>query len=153
MTLTAVAALTLCSVLVDAAELTVAPGGADTNAGTRGAPFATLARARDAVRALKQAGPLPDGGVTVWIREGVYRFDRTLQLGPEDSGTTVAPIVYRACVDENVVFDGSRPIDATAFRKVDDASTLARLCPAARCIQARRCGAMATSTATISCTT
>jgi len=81
---------------------------------------------------LKQAGPLPEGGVTVWIREGVYRFDTTLQLGPEDSATADGPIVYRACVDENVVFDGSRPIDATSLRKVEDASALARLCPAAR---------------------
>lgn len=127
-----ISALALCSVCADATEFYVAPNGRDANVGSRDAPFATLTRARDAVRALKQAGPLPDGGVTVWIREGVYRFDTTLQLGPEDSGTADAPIVYRACVDENVVFDGSRPIDTTSLRKVEDASALARLCPAAR---------------------
>ena len=128
----AMSALILASVRADAAEFYVALDGKDTNAGTEGAPFATLTRARDAVRVLKQAGPWPRDGVTVWIREGVYRFDTTLQLGPEDSGAADAPVVYRASVGENVVFDGSRPIDATSWRKVDDASTLARLCPAAR---------------------
>ena len=132
MTLLVATTLSLCWVCADTSEFTVAPDGKDTNAGTRSAPFATLGRARDAVRTLKQAGPLPDGGVTVWIREGVYRLDTTLQLGPEDSGSTAAPVVYRACVGEEAIFDGSRPIDATAFRKIEDASTLARLCPAAR---------------------
>ena len=74
--LSVMCALTLCSVCADASEFYVAADGRDTNLGTQGAPFATLARARDAVRALKQAGPLPDGGVTVWIREGIYRFRR-----------------------------------------------------------------------------
>lgn len=122
----------LCGLYTDAAELYVAPNGRDTNAGTKSAPFATLTGARDAVRALKHAGTLPVGGVTVWIREGLYHFDTTLQLGPDDSGTAKAPVVYRACAGEQVVFDGSRPIDTTALRKVEDASTLARLCPAAR---------------------
>lgn len=130
--LSVMCALTLCSVCADASEFYVAADGRDTNLGTQGAPFATLARARDVVRALKQAGPLPDGGVTVWIREGIYRFDTTLQLGPEDSGTAGAAVVYRACVGEDVVFDGSRPIDATSLRTVEEAPMLARLCPAAR---------------------
>ncbi|MHC4402795.1 MAG: right-handed parallel beta-helix repeat-containing protein [Planctomycetota bacterium] len=68
----------------------------------------------------------------MWIREGFYRFDTTMQLGPEDSGTKHAPVVYRAGEGENVIFDGSRPIDAASFHKVEDASTLERLCPAAR---------------------
>jgi hypothetical protein len=125
-------AVALCSVCADATDFYIAPYGRDANVGSRDAPFATLARARDAVRALKQAGPLPEGGVTVWIREGAYRFGTTLHVGPEDSGTADAPVVYRACVGEDVVFDGSRPIDATSLRKVDDAPTLAQLCPAAR---------------------
>jgi hypothetical protein len=122
-----ISVLTLCGVFADAVEFYVASDGRDANVVTQSAPFVTLARARDAVRALKQSGPLPDGGVTVWIREGHYRFDTTLQLGPEDSGTTDAPIVYRAWPGENVIFDGSRPIDATRLRTVEEASTLARL--------------------------
>ena len=124
-------ALTLSSICADAAEFYVAPDGKDTNAGTQGAPFATLARARDAVRALKQAGGLPDGGVTVWIRGGVYRFDTTMQLGPEDSGTKDAPIVYRACVGRERRFRRQPAHRRNIVATVEELSTLARLCPAA----------------------
>ena len=39
--------------------LYVAADGSDENPGTEAEPFATLERARDAVREIKQAGPLP----------------------------------------------------------------------------------------------
>ncbi len=55
-----------------AITLHVAPGGADANPGTRAKPFATLERARDEVRALKKAGPLPRGGVAVELAGGVW---------------------------------------------------------------------------------
>ena len=48
--------------------LYVAPGGSDTGAGTKDRPLATLEAARDAVRKLKAAGPLPAGGVRVRSR-------------------------------------------------------------------------------------
>lgn len=128
----AVMAVAICCNDAGAADFYVAPDGADANAGTKDAPFATLARARDAVRALKRAGPLPDGGATVWIRGGVYRFDEALRLGQEDAGRADAPVVYRAYPDEIVIFDGSRPIETTSMSTVEDASTPARLCPSAR---------------------
>ncbi|MCP4642214.1 MAG: right-handed parallel beta-helix repeat-containing protein [bacterium] len=84
------------------------------------------------MRAIKDQGTLPDGGVTVWIRGGTYLFDTTLSLGAEDSGSEGAPVVYRASVGEEVVFDGSNPIDAAAFQRVEDEETLERLCPVAR---------------------
>ena len=112
-------AFTLRCACAVASEFYVAPDGRDTNAGAQDAPFATLARARDTVRALKRGGPLPDGGITVWIKGGVYRFDTTLELKQEDSGTAGAPITYRAWVGENVVFDGSGPIDVTSLQPVE----------------------------------
>jgi tetratricopeptide (TPR) repeat protein len=45
-----------------AVEFYVAPDGDDTNPGTWQRPFATLQRARDAIRALKGQGGLPAGG-------------------------------------------------------------------------------------------
>ena len=45
-----------------AAEFHVAPNGSDDNPGTHAAPFATLERARDAVRTLKAKGPLTETG-------------------------------------------------------------------------------------------
>lgn len=53
----------------------VSPRGDDRNPGTEQAPFATLERARDAVR----------GGGTVWLAGGVYERTASLILGPEDS--------------------------------------------------------------------
>jgi hypothetical protein len=132
LSLLVLSAFTLRCACAVASEFYVAPDGRDTNAGTQNAPFATLARARDTVRTLKRAGPLPDGGITVWIKGGVYRFDTTLELKQEDSGTAGAPIAYRACVGENVVFDGSGPIDVTSLQPVEEVTTRTRLCPAAR---------------------
>ena len=93
-----------------AAEYYVAPAGSDGNAGTKAQPFPTLERARDAVRALKKAGPLPAGGVTVWVRGGFYALPGTLTFTPEDSGTAGAPVVYRAFAGERPVLSGGRRI-------------------------------------------
>jgi len=83
--------------------LFVSPDGNDAGPGTQERPFATLQGARDAIRALKQAGPLPDGGVTVYLREGLYEVSTTFVLDAQDSGTPEAPIVYRA-------FEGEQPV-------------------------------------------
>ena len=58
----------------------VAPDGNDTNPGTAAAAFATLARARDAVRRRVAEGLAHD--LLVLIRGGVYRQRKTLGFGP-----------------------------------------------------------------------
>ncbi len=95
--------------IVSAAEFYVATTGRDTHPGTFEEPFATLERARDAIRAQKQGLPLAEG-VVVHVRGGDYPLGTTLALGPEDSGTREAPIVYRAFGEEKVVLTGGRPI-------------------------------------------
>jgi parallel beta-helix repeat protein len=72
-------------------------------------PFATLERARDAIRKLKAAGALVQA-VEVIVREGTYELPRTLELGPEDSGAADAPVVYRAGEGEKVILSGGRAI-------------------------------------------
>lgn len=74
-------------------------------AGTDG-PFATLARARDAVRELKAQQPA--GPVTVLVRGDKYYLDRTLILGPQDAGTRESPVTYRAYPGETPVLSGGR---------------------------------------------
>ncbi len=96
----------------------VAVGGNDAwsgslatpNADGTDGPFASLTRARDAIRALKQAGPLPVGGVEVQVRAGAYELPATFRLTAEDAGTEAAPIAYRACPGERVVLTGSRQV-------------------------------------------
>ncbi len=103
-----------------ATEFHVATSGNDAGPGTRAQPFATLERARDAVRALKveRGGKLPPDGVTVWLRGGRYELARTFILGPEDSGQDGAPIVYRAHPGETPILSGGRVIGG--WRKVPE---------------------------------
>lgn len=93
-------------------------------------PFATLGRARDAIRESKKNGGLPPGGLTVWIRSGAYAFAQTLKLTSEDSGTAESPIAYRAFRNEKVIFTGGREL--VGFKPVRDPAILERLDPAAR---------------------
>jgi len=96
----------------------VAPTGSDAGAGTVEAPFATVARARDAIRALRQEGQALPGPVTVLLREGAFRLTETLQFTPEDSGTAAAPITYEAYPGERPVVSGGRLV--TGWRQHDD---------------------------------
>ena len=90
-------------------NLYVAPDGSDSNRGTIDKPFATLARARDAVRGFKIDVPKP---VTVLVREGTYYLGETLVFGPGDSGTDFQPITYAAYGDEKPILSGGAKLDA-----------------------------------------
>lgn len=105
----------------------VAPGGSDDADGTRGRPFATLERARDAVRALKQAQGLPAGGATIWLRGGRYELAQPLELSAEDSGADGAPIVYRTMPRSQAIISGGVRVPPRAFEPVEDTAVLGRL--------------------------
>lgn len=93
----------------------VSPAGQDTWSGRLPAPkadgtdgpFATLGRARDAVRALKQAGA-GEGPVSVQLRGGTYPLEEAVRFGPEDSGTAEAPVSYEAYPGERPELIGGR---------------------------------------------
>ena len=117
-------------VVAEPVRLHIAVGGDDGAAGTAQAPFATLERARDQVRTLKQRGELPAGGVEVLVHQGTYERSATFELGPDDSGTEAAPIVYRAAEGEEVRLSGGRQV--SDWQPVTDAAVLARLDETAR---------------------
>ncbi|MSU61614.1 MAG: right-handed parallel beta-helix repeat-containing protein [Pedosphaera sp.] len=112
------------------ADFYIAHVGSDTNLGTKSKPFATLERARDAVRELKRAGKLPKRGLTVWLRGGDYVRTNALELTDADSGNAAAPIVWRAYRDERVRLLGGRVL--TGFTPVSNPAVLARLDEKAR---------------------
>lgn len=85
----------------------IAPTGIDTNPGTKNAPFASLERARDAVRLVMQK---KGASASVVIRSGTYYLKKPFVLGPEDSGTKEHPITYSAQSGEKPVFRGGRVI-------------------------------------------
>lgn len=74
-----------------ALDLYVDRAGRDTDRGTADRPFATLSRARDAVRASGRLGREP---VTVHVRAGVYYLPETLVFTAGDSGKREAPVTY-----------------------------------------------------------
>jgi len=107
----------------------VAVDGKDTNPGNAAHPFASLERARDAIRQLKANGTLPAGGVTVEVGGGVYQLARPLELTAADSGTTNAPVVYRARAKEKVSLVGGHIV--TGWTPVTNAAVRTRMDKAA----------------------
>jgi copper-binding protein NosD len=87
------------------------PGGKD-------GPFATLERARAAVRALhrRQTPPRP---IRVVLRGGTYFLNRPLLFGPEDSGTPAAPVLYAAAPGETVILSGGRRLPGGRWGQVN----------------------------------
>jgi hypothetical protein len=82
---------------------------AEPNSAKTDGPFATLARARDAIRSMQSRHPLHQP-VTVYVRGGVYALSAPLVFLPEDSGTAKCPITYAAYPGEKVVLSGGRAI-------------------------------------------
>jgi len=75
-----------CSVAAAQTELHIATNGSNENSGTEISPFASLERARDAIRILKKTSGLPRGGVTVWIHQGDYSLRQNVAFTQQDSG-------------------------------------------------------------------
>jgi hypothetical protein len=87
----------------------VAVDGSDTNPGTESQPFASLARARDAVRHLQRSPRTP---VTVWVRGGMYHLSAPFLLEAADSGSPEGPVTYAAYPGETPVLSGGKRITA-----------------------------------------
>jgi len=109
----------------------VRPDGDDAGPGSAERPFATVARARDAVREAKAAGPLT-GGAEAVLHAGRYALDAKLTFAAEDSGLVAAPVVYTAEPGADVSITGARTIPVSAFHSVSDAAVKARLEPVAQ---------------------
>ena len=101
-------------------EVYVSPDGDDRGAGTLAAPFATLERARDAVRQRKAYFA---GDICVNLRAGTYCLDETLVLGPADAAAAGRTITWRGYQDERAIV--SSGVRVTGWQKVT--STIAGL--------------------------
>ena len=84
----------------------VSPEGNDSWAGDSiDRPFATIQKARDAIREMKKKSPLTKP-VTIYMRGGMYELTEPLVFTPEDSGTETCPITYKAYIEEKPVISG-----------------------------------------------
>jgi len=121
-----------------ALTLYVSPGGSDgwsghlrtSNKTHSDGPFATLERARDEIRALKQRSKILNGPIIIELAGGSYELAQTFTLDARDTGTSQAPIEYRAHRDEEVRLIGGKRV--TGWKPVTDPAMLNRLDPAAR---------------------
>ena len=111
------------TVLIDTADLYVAPNGSDEADGSFAHPLATIEKARDLVRAMDKTG---SRGITVAMKAGEYRVS-SLVFGEEDSGTPECPVVYCAYGDGEVILNGGVTLDPALFQPVTDGARLARL--------------------------
>jgi len=128
-----------------ALSLYVSPSGNDQNPGNADAPFATIARARDAIREIRSGPGLPAGGITVWIAGGTYDQPATIAFDSRDSGTPDKPIVYAAPPGQLARVTGAISLNPSWFSRVDSSSPVwPRLDPAARgnayCVNLREHG-------------
>lgn len=97
------------------ADFYVSPDGSDAWSGTlptpsqRGSdgPFATLGRARDAVRKLKKSKTTD---IVVYLQDGTYELKETVVFGLQDSGEGEATITYEAYPGATPIFTSGRPI-------------------------------------------
>jgi hypothetical protein len=106
--------LSLSGLAAPRADFFVATNGSDTNPGTVAKPFATLARARDAVRALGQ----PNRDVTVLIRGGSYRLAETVVFSRADGAAKGRTVTYAAYPGETPVFSSDQPV--TGWQRLTD---------------------------------
>lgn len=107
--LVAVVAALLMPAAAMAGDFYISPDGDDANPGTIEQPFASLDRARLAVRAQLAGGISED--VFVYLRGGVYRVTSPIVFDSADSAPSGLAIHYAAYANERPVISGGRVID------------------------------------------
>jgi len=97
------------------ADFYLSPNGSDAWSGTLSepnaqetdGPFATLERARDAVRDLKKS---KSADIIVLVREGTYQLRKTVVFGLQDSGVGNSTVTYEAYPNEKPIFSSGQEI-------------------------------------------
>jgi hypothetical protein len=97
-----------------AGDFYVSPGGSDANEGSKQRPFATLTRARDAIRQAGIAGREP---VNVILIDGIHLLAESFILEPQDSGSQNAPVVYRAENEGKAVISGATRLTGLQWQR------------------------------------
>lgn len=110
-------ALALLTGRAFALDFFVSPEGNDNFIGTEDRPLASLAVARDRVRA---SGRVGKEQVNVWLEDGVYRLDETWVLRPQDGGENGFPITYRARHRGQAVVTGGNLARLVSFEGSSD---------------------------------
>jgi hypothetical protein len=98
---------TLLAAHAEAREFHVSPQGSDRSVGSEAEPFKTLARARDAVRAVN-ADMAQD--IVVLLHDGTYPVTETIAFDTRDSGRNGHKVIYSAAPGSKPVLSGGTDI-------------------------------------------
>jgi hypothetical protein len=116
----------------DAVTFHVAPAGDDTWEGSASRPFATLERARGAVRAhMTSQTRIPAGRLVVELAPGTHRRTESFTLSSEDSGAEATPVIWRARTPGAALIDVGVRLPNSVLKLVEGADA-ERLAPEAR---------------------
>ena len=97
----------------------VAPTGNDANPGTEAAPFKTITKAQKAVREIN--GTMT-GDIVVYLREGTYQLNSTVNFDERDGGKDGHYVRYKAYKGEMPLITGGMPI--TGWTIHDEANNI-----------------------------
>ena len=114
---------TICDSAEPHVDFYVSTHGSDSWSGTLAesnpqgsdGPFATLVRARDAIRALEER---PSKDFVVYVRGGTYRLNETVVFGIQDSPRDDSTVTYAAYPGETPIFSSGKEIDG--WKKVTE---------------------------------
>lgn len=94
-------------------------------------PFATISRARDEIRKLKENKKLPEGSIVIEIQEGSYELPDAIELGPKDGGKdSLSRIIYLGKKGRVVRLTGGKRL--TKWQLVTEKDVLGKLRPEVR---------------------
>ena len=97
----------------------VAPTGNDVNPGTEAAPFKTITKAQKAVREIN--GTMT-GDIVVYLREGTYQLNSTVNFDERDGGKDGHYVRYKAYKGEMPLITGGMPV--TGWTIHDEANNI-----------------------------
>ncbi len=93
-------------------ELYVSPSGKDTNDGSENAPFATLAAANEAVKALRSQ---MQGDIVIHVAGGCYPISQPLMIGVDGAGANGYSVIYRGDSEDKPIISGG--VQVTGWKK------------------------------------
>ena len=106
--------LVSCDTEIDPYDFYVSPTGNDANSGTKNDPFATLDKARLAVRELKKT---KKEDITIGLKGGKHILRSTVNFTLEDSGSETQKITYKAVEGETPILTSENPVSGWALEK------------------------------------
>lgn len=110
----------------------VSPEGNDGGAGTKASPLKTIDAAKKFIKKLKSTKGIPEGGIIVYLRGGIYFVNETISFDKNDSGSAETPILYRSYRDEKVEISAGLSLSSADFRKITDEDIISRIHPNAK---------------------